>query len=346
MHLSVPEPPYMPPGAQATGESPVDVSGPALAPSSTPGGERLEGTGYLLEAPTPEHATNYDNISPARGIPEETPGEQAITASPAETPPALETFLQAADGTLSDLLRLISHELKIPITVVQGQFQLVERQLDQLITQELVPLLAGQPDLEQKVESLRQRVLRGIHYSKQLGRQINDVLDLAHIQQGHWSLTLGRCNLVALLRETVEDLQQLWPNRKLLLSLPTTDQAPIYADEVRIRQVISNYVSNAHKYSPANQSIEIALHVDAGQVGIFVRDHGPGLSTEAQAQIWRRFYRVPGVQVQQGLEAGSGLGLTICRQLVEEHHGQVGVFSAPGEGSIFWFTLLLLRPSE
>ena len=346
MHLSVPEPPSIPPGAQAIGESSADVSRPALALSSTTGGERLEGTDYLVGAPSPEPFTNYDNVSQATGIPEEPPREQATPVSTTETPPALEPLLQEADSTLPDLLRLISHELKIPITVVQGQFQLVQRQLEQLITQELLPLLAGQPDLEQKVESLRQRVLRGIHYSKQLGRQVNDVLDLAHIQQGRWSLTLGRHNLVALLQETIEDLQQLWPNRKLLLSLSATDQAPIYADEVRIRQVISNYVSNAHKYSPENQPIEIALHMDAEQVGVFVRDHGPGLSTEAQAHIWSRFYRVPGVQVQQEGEAGSGLGLTICRQLIEQHHGQVGVFSAPGDGSIFWFTLPMIYPTE
>ncbi len=346
MHLSVPEPPSIPPGAQATGEISADMSSPMLALPSKASGGKLEGTDSLVGTPSPEHSTSADNVSQATGIPEEPPREQATPASAAETPPALDPLLQEADGTLSDLLRLISHELRIPITVVQGQFQLVQRQLEQLITQELLPLLAGQPDLEQKVESLRQRVLRGIHYSKQLGRQVNDVLDLPRIQQGHWALTLERYNLVALLRETIEDLQQLWPNRKLLLSLPATDQAPIYADEVRIRQVISNYVSNAHKYSPANQPIEIALHVDAAQVGVFVRDHGPGLSTEAQAHIWRRFYRVPGIQVQQGIEAGSGLGLTICRQLVEEHGGQVGVFSAPGDGAIFWFTLPLLRPTE
>jgi signal transduction histidine kinase len=253
---------------------------------------------------------------------------------------------QEADGTPSDLLKLISHELKTPLTVVQGQFQLVERQLEQLLTKELLPLLAGQPDLEKKVQAVSQNLHRGVQHSKRLTRLINDVLDLAHIQQGQWSLTLEHCNLVTLLRETIEDLQQLWPNRKLLLSLPATEQVPIFADEVRIRQVISNYVSNAHKYSPANQPIEVALHLRSEQVRVFVRDHGPGLSTEAQAQIWRRFYRAPGIEVQQGLETGLGLGLTICRQLVEQHEGQVGVYSAPGKGSIFWFTLPLVRPAE
>src|SRR5690349_7434411 len=161
MHLSFTEPPFIPPGAEATSESPADVSRHALALSALTGGESMEGTDCLLEESPPERSTNYDNVSQAAGISEESPRAHEATCT-SETPPALEMVLQGTDNTLSDPLKLISHELKIPITVVQGQFQLAERQLEQLLAQELLPLLVGRPDLEQKMESLRQRVLRGI----------------------------------------------------------------------------------------------------------------------------------------------------------------------------------------
>jgi signal transduction histidine kinase len=72
-----------------------------------------------------------------------------------------------------------------------------------------------------------------------------------------------------------------------------------------------------------------------------VRDHGPGLPQEEQDLIWERFHRVKGVEVQSGAGVGLGLGLHISRMIVERHHGQVGVDSAPGQGSTFWFTLPL-----
>lgn len=340
MSLSFSEPPFLPPGTDVMEHRPLERNRPALMLSTTlaDGADRPS-----AEMPGDARASD-EQTGQARAIPEAPPREPAsATQDVAETLPAADLALYEADSTPSDLFKLISHELRTPVTVVQGQLQLVERQLEQLLTKELLPLLADQPDLQKKIQALAQSLHRGVQHSKRLSRLMNDVMDLAHIQQGQWSLTLEHCDLVTLLRETIEDLQQLWTSRKLVLTLPPIEQVPIFADDVRIRQVISNYVSNAHKYSPADQPIEIALHPEQEEVGVSVRDHGPGLSPEAQAQIWRRFYRVPGIQVQPGLETGLGLGLTICRQLITQHHGQVGVFSVPGEGSVFWFTLPLDR---
>jgi signal transduction histidine kinase len=346
MHLSFPEPPYMPPDVEAGSDSPADPSRHAHTFSSITEREGPEGTNGPPGEPTPPYSTSDERTGQATGIPEAPPRAPEMADTSPEASPSTDPLLEEADGIPYNLLQLISHELKTPVTVVQGQFQLVERQLEQLVTKELLPLLNGQPDLEKKVQATLQGLHRGVQHSKRLSRLINDVWDLPHIQQGEWSLTLEHCNLVTLLRETIEDLQQLWPSRNMLLNLPPAEQAPIFADEMRIRQVISNYVSNAHKYSPANQPIEIALQKAPEEVSVFVYDHGPGLSPEQQARIWGRFYRVPGIQVQQGQEAGLGLGLTICRQLVTQHGGQVGVFSTPGKGSVFWFTLPLDGPAS
>jgi hypothetical protein len=75
---------------------------------------------------------------------------------------------------------------------------------------------------------------------------------------------------------------------------------------------------------------------------VWVRDRGPGLSEEAQQEIWQRFHQVKGIPVQSGTGKGLGLGLYICKMLISEHQGEVGVESTPGEGSTFWFTLPMI----
>jgi signal transduction histidine kinase len=117
---------------------------------------------------------------------------------------------------------------------------------------------------------------------------------------------------------------------------------PVYADAGRIEQAITNYLINALKYSPADRPVEVGVTVESNQQArVWVRDHGPGLPQEEQDLIWERFHRVKGVEVQSGAGVGLGLGLHISRMIVERHHGQVGVDSAPGQGSTFWFTLPL-----
>jgi signal transduction histidine kinase len=86
--------------------------------------------------------------------------------------------------------------------------------------------------------------------------------------------------------------------------------------------------------------------VETEQARVWVHDHGPGLTPEEQERIWQRFYRVEGIEVQSGTGVGLGLGLHIAQIIIELHHGQVGVQSAPGHGSTFWFSLPLTTTRE
>ena len=104
---------------------------------------------------------------------------------------------------------------------------------------------------------------------------------------------------------------------------------------------MTNYLTNALKYSPAEQPVVVGLDVADHLARVWVRDQGPGLPPEEQAQIWEPFHRVQGIKDQGGTGVGLGLGLYICRTIIERHQGQVGVESAPGHGSTFWFTLPL-----
>jgi len=110
--------------------------------------------------------------------------------------------------------------------------------------------------------------------------------------------------------------------------------------------VVTNYLTNALKYSPPGASVAVTLAVERDHARVAVRDQGPGLTTQQMAHVWDRFHRVPGIRQQSGSGAGLGLGLHISHTIIEHHGGAVGVESAPMQGSTFWFTLPLSEPGE
>jgi signal transduction histidine kinase len=128
------------------------------------------------------------------------------------------------------------------------------------------------------------------------------------------------------------------------LELKEEQHVPVVADAQRIGQVVTNYLTNALKYSPADHPVTVGLEVDDQQAQLWVRDQGPGLPPEELDHIWDRFYRVQGIEVQSGTGVQLGLGLHVCRIIIELHRGQVGVQSTIGAGSTFWFSLPLAAP--
>jgi signal transduction histidine kinase len=146
------------------------------------------------------------------------------------------------------------------------------------------------------------------------------------------------CNLVTIVQETVANQQQAARTRSIELDLPPDELVPVLADASRIGQALTNYLTNALKYAPIDQPIAVCLEVTGTVARVSVRDQGLGLTPEQQQRVWERFYQVaaPG---RRGSDGGLGLGLAIARAIIEQHHGQVGVQSAPGQGATFWFTL-------
>jgi signal transduction histidine kinase len=113
----------------------------------------------------------------------------------------------------------------------------------------------------------------------------------------------------------------------------------VYADRERIRQVISNLISNANKYASKSKKIIVSIETLEEKVICSVQDFGKGIEAEEQEKIFERFYRVSGHNLNTF--PGLGLGLFICKQAIEKQNGKIGLKSAPGKGSTFYFELPL-----
>jgi signal transduction histidine kinase len=202
------------------------------------------------------------------------------------------------------------------------------------------------PDQQRTLEEVLTRLSRSQQQLRVQHRLIDDLLDVSRMQEDKLELRLAPCDLVGLVYETVQGYQAAHPSRLITLELPEQDPLQVYADGDRLRQVLSNYLTNALKFSPSTEPVQVGLSLEAGGIRVWVQDHGPGLSPEQQQHIWRRFYQASKTPVQSGWKAGLGLGLYICQQLMSRQQGQVGIESTPGGGATFWFTLPLLSASS
>ena len=169
-------------------------------------------------------------------------------------------------------------------------------------------------------------------------RLVGDLLDVSRVRAGKLEFHVERCDLASIVRDATTAQRLAWPGRTIELDAPDAEVS-VNADAQRIEQVVTNYLTNALKYSPGDASVAISLGVTTREARVAVRDHGAGLTREQQQHVWERFHRVPGVKQQSGSGAGLGLGLYICRGIVERHGGRVGLESVPGKGSTFEFTL-------
>jgi PAS domain S-box-containing protein len=243
--------------------------------------------------------------------------------------------LQELNKHYDEFISIASHELRTPLTTIKGNVELALRRLKKLRQQE------DSRELQASFERIQVPLDYALQRSQVQERMISELLDASRIQVRKLIIVKKPCNLVEIVRNAVADARQAAPDRSIQLTFSDEDTLLVEADADRIGQVLLNYLTNALKYSEAHQPVFVTLAKEETCAKVSVRDHGPGLTPEAQAQVWKRFYRVPGVEVQYGSGTGLGLGLFICREIIESHDGEVGVDSQPGEGSTFWFTLPL-----
>ncbi len=179
-----------------------------------------------------------------------------------------------------------------------------------------------------------------------LSRLSAELFDVARARTGTLELHLTRLDLAILVRELVTAQRVATTTRTIHLDLPEGGQAVwVDGDSMRLGQVLTNYLTNALKYSPADKPVKVQLEVFERLAVVSVCDEGPGLPWEDQSRVWEMFHRAPGVEVHSGTEGSLGIGLYIVKRLMELHPGgRVGVESVVGTGSVFWFRLPLARP--
>ena len=238
--------------------------------------------------------------------------EEALTAARDEA--------ERAHQAKSRFITQASHELRTPLNAILGFAQLL--QLD--------PVLQAQPQQLAQAE----RIAAGGQHLLEL---INEILELGRIEAGSLPLDLQPVVLAPLCLECLSLVQPLAARQSLQMALsPLLPEAAVWADRVRLKQVVLNLLGNALKYNRPLGAVGLDLHLQDGGWTISVRDTGLGLDDAQLARLFQPFERL--TAPARGIE-GTGLGLALSRRFVEAMQGRIGVDSVPGEGSRFWVWL-------
>ena len=251
---------------------------------------------------------------------------------------------EAASRAKSEFLARMSHELRTPLNAVIGMSKM-------LITQRFGVLNAKQADYLNDVTRAGEHLLA----------LINDILDIAKVEAGRMELRAEGFPLGDMVRSVLSTLRPLAEAKELAVAFaPPPADGEVAADPARFKQVLYNLLSNAIKFTPPKGRVTIrcqwvgcatrdappAAEAEASAVRVEVADTGAGIVAKDQETIWDEFRQLPTGPVAEGASQGTGLGLTLARQLVRRMGGAIWVESAPGAGSTFGFVLPRRPPPE
>jgi PAS domain S-box-containing protein len=230
--------------------------------------------------------------------------------------------LKAAARVKEELVHLISHDLRSPLTVVLGSAQILQRRL-----------AASGGEREQRA------VTSILAAGRRLNAMIGDLVESTRLQTGQLELRRSFTSLPALASALVDTLVEPTAPHRVRVEVHGA-VPPVYLDPDRVERVMTNLLTNALKYSAPDSEVLLRIERTGGHLVVSVADRGQGISPEDMPHLFERFYRVAASRMVEGL----GLGLYITRMLVEAHQGRIWVESERGRGSTFFFTLPLGEP--
>ena len=231
--------------------------------------------------------------------------------------------LEKSDMIQKDLIANVSHDLRTPLTMIRSYAEMIRD-------------ISG--DNPEKREQHLQVI---IDESKRLNDLVDDLLTVSRLQSGKISVEMSTFNISAAVRSIVDTYRVLEVDQGYHFDLNCPAEFYVDGDEEKIKQVISNLVTNAKKFCGESREINISLQRKGRAVRVSVQDHGPGIAPEDLDHIWERYYRSSSNTVRTS--EGSGLGLSIVKEILTLHKADFGVDSALGQGSVFWFELELVR---
>jgi signal transduction histidine kinase len=225
--------------------------------------------------------------------------------------------LRRLSALRADFVSLVSHELRSPMAAVIGSARTLQERWRELSPEQRESFLA-------LIE----------HETKRLNELVSDVLDTSRIEAGSFTYSFADVDLGELVQESAAAAEsgqdEVRITSKVHRPLPL-----VRGDRERLRQVLTNLLDNAVKYSPSGGEVEVDALAENGRINVEVRDRGPGVAPEHHAFIFEKFGRVSGEQAKPG----TGLGLFIARSIAEAHGGSLVVHSRPGNGAIFTLAL-------
>ncbi len=229
--------------------------------------------------------------------------------------------LRQVDQMRKDLIANVSHDLRTPLTLITGYGEIM-RDIPGENTPENIQII--------------------IDEATRLTSLVNDLIDLSKIEAGTMKLDASVFCITETIRKMFGRYNKLKEQDGFTFTLEQDQDVYVYADELKISQVIYNLVNNAVNYAGDNKEITVRQICYDRRVRIEVIDNGPGIPQEKLKNVWDRYYKVD--KSHKSAKIGTGLGLSIVKTVLKLHKAQFGVFSKVGKGSVFWFELYRTDP--
>ena len=231
------------------------------------------------------------------------------------------------------IIAMLAHDIRNPLTAASIAVETLE--------------IANRPSTDDRdryvTPAMRTKLLHQARSQlRNMNMMITDILEATRGNHAGMEIKPSPLDLAAVCAEVIQALasKMAEKDQHLTTDIPT-DLPPVYGDPDRIKQVISNLLDNAIKYSPRFGTIDLSiLHRTAQKIQVSISDNGPGIPDVSRNHIFEEHYRLKRDEAQQGY----GIGLSLCQQIVRAHYGQIWVDSAPDQGSCFHFTLPVYRP--
>lgn len=246
---------------------------------------------------------------------------------------------EAANEAKSAFLSTVSHELRTPLTSVLGFAKIIKKRLEEKI----LPLVdSSDPKIDKTVHQVSDNLNVVITEGERLTNLINDVLDLAKIEAGKMEWNLEPIEISSVAERSIAATTSLFEQKKLVLEKQIqTDLPEIMGDRDKLIQVMVNLISNAVKFTPEG-SVTCRVYRKDDEIVVDISDTGIGIASQDHAAVFEQFKQVGGDTLTDKPK-GTGLGLPICKEIIEHHGGRIWLESEPGKGSTFSFALPIIK---